>query len=268
MFMMLGKTQLHYVIEGEGIPIIMIHGKSVDYRLMHGCLEPIFSHNTGYKRIYFDIPGMGESTPGEDIKADSNLVDILIQAIEFLVGEEKFLVIGESYGGHLTRGILQQKIDQVTGVAFICPWIAEIDQTMPERKVLVKDEAFLQSLTDEEKDYFCSAAVVQIKDAYDLFVRDIWSGIKLYNGKFCDELERDLVFDRKLIFNGPSLFITARQDHWVGYEAAFKLLQVYPRASYSVLDCGGHNVQIERSELFETLVIDWLKRIVINKEKY
>ncbi len=263
MIMMIGNTQLNYVMEGEGTPIIIIHGKGVDYRLMYGCLEPIFTRKAGYKRIYFDIPGMGKSNLGDDVKTDKNLIDIFLKAITQLIDEERFLLIGESFGCHLARGILQQMMKQVMGVAYICPWIVDIEQNIPERKVLVKDDAFIDSLTVEEKANFCSVAVVQTKDTYDLFVRDVESGIKLYNEKHFDKLKRDLVFDRSLVFYEPSLFITARQDHWVGYEATFKLLQDYPRATYSVLDCAGHSFQIERIEIFQSLILDWLERIVV-----
>lgn len=263
MLMMIGSTQLNYVIEGEGIPIIIIHGKSVDHRLMYGCLEPIFTSTTAYKRIYFDIPGMGRSNLGDDVKADSDLIDIFVKAITQLIDKERFLLIGESFGCHLARGILQEMVKQVIGVTYICPWIADVEQNIPERKVLVRDDAFIDAPIVEEKEYFSSIAVVATKDTYDLFVRDIWPGIKLFNGKGFDKLIGDLVFDRSLVFDGPSLFITARQDHWVGYEATFKLLQEYPRATYSVLDCAGHSVQIERIKIFESLILDWLDRTII-----
>ncbi len=245
---------------GKGIPIVIIHGKGVDYGLMYGFLEPIFEKNKAYKRIYFDIPGMGKSQPGEEIKAESHLITIFIEAIKKLVGEESFLLISESFGGHLVRGVLQQMMKQIIGVTYICPWIADIEQNIPEREVIIRDNAFIASLASEAKAYYCSISVVETKATYDLFVRDVWPGINLYNEKFNNQLKKDLVFDRSLVFNGPTLFITARQDHWVGYEAAFMLLQEYPRATYSILDCAGHSVQIERIKLVESLILDWLER--------
>jgi pimeloyl-ACP methyl ester carboxylesterase len=44
---------------------LMLHGWSVDHRLMKGCMEPVFKKmDTEWKRIYFDLPGMGR-TKGE-----------------------------------------------------------------------------------------------------------------------------------------------------------------------------------------------------------
>ncbi|WP_455715408.1 alpha/beta fold hydrolase [Anaerosporobacter sp.] len=64
MFLDIEDTKLHYEIEGDGVPIFIIHGNHVDYRLMYGCLEPCFTDVMKYKRIYIDIPGLGKSIPG------------------------------------------------------------------------------------------------------------------------------------------------------------------------------------------------------------
>ena len=54
------NVEVNYEVYGEGKPIIIIHGSTVDHRLMTGCMEPIFNNRDGYKRIYLDLPGMGK----------------------------------------------------------------------------------------------------------------------------------------------------------------------------------------------------------------
>ena len=41
----------------------------------------------------------------------------------------------------------------------------------------------------------------------------------------------------------------------------FDLLDVYPCATYAVLDGAGHGLTLERPDLYEALVADWLNRI-------
>lgn len=54
------NTEIYYEIIGEGIPIFMIHGWGVNHRIMSGCMEPVLENcNYHFKRIYFDLPGMG-----------------------------------------------------------------------------------------------------------------------------------------------------------------------------------------------------------------
>lgn len=38
----------------------MLHGYVAGHRLMNKCMEPVFSIKDNYKRIYIDLPGMGQ----------------------------------------------------------------------------------------------------------------------------------------------------------------------------------------------------------------
>jgi pimeloyl-ACP methyl ester carboxylesterase len=62
-------------------------------------------------------------------------------------------------------------------------------------------------------------------------------------------------------FEGPALFLTGRFDHWCGYHDAWHLLDQYPRATFVVSDQAGHALAIEKRQLFEVLVGDWLDRV-------
>ena len=62
-------------------------------------------------------------------------------------------------------------------------------------------------------------------------------------------------------FEAPALLVAGRFDHWCGYQGMFDLLDVYPCATYAVLDGAGHGLTLERPDLYEALVADWLNRI-------
>ncbi|MNJ73491.1 alpha/beta hydrolase fold protein [compost metagenome] len=61
----------------------------------------------------------------------------------------------------------------------------------------------------------------------------------------------------------PTLMLTGRQDTIVGYHALWKIINMYPRASFVLLDRSGHNLQIEQDTLFTETVKDWLHRVAI-----
>jgi pimeloyl-ACP methyl ester carboxylesterase len=65
----------------------------------------------------------------------------------------------------------------------------------------------------------------------------------------------------KTIFDKPSCILTGRQDHITGYKIAYELVERFPRATFSVLDCAGHMLQAEREPLFRQSVIDWIDRV-------
>lgn len=65
-----------------------------------------------------------------------------------------------------------------------------------------------------------------------------------------------------VFFNKPSLILVGRQDTEVGYKDQIKLIDIYTRASFVVLDKAGHNLQIDQEVLFGDLVNEWIDRII------
>lgn len=260
---------INYEVEGHGKPVIILHGLGCDLNMMKACLEPVFIKKSDYKRIYIDLPGMGKSVgPIEEASSDA-ILNILLHFIESNVNEN-YLLVGESYGGYLARGILSQQIRKIDGLMLLCPVVIPESEKriLPDDKLEIKDSAFLQMLNDEEKSAFCEYAVIANEDTYKRYISEIVPGIKMSDEKFLSELERNYAFTfdvdqimKATVFDKPTLFLCGRQDNCVGYKDLQKLLDNYSRATFAVLDSAGHNLQIEQSSLFQELVKNWLERI-------
>ncbi|WP_342533040.1 alpha/beta hydrolase [Lysinibacillus sp. FSL R5-0849] len=122
-FCQTSKANIYYEIIGTGIPIIMLHGFTPDHRLMKGCMEPVFLEQEGWKRIYFDLPGMGKTTNYSSIQNSDEMLEVVNEFIQALIPDEPYLLVGESYGGYLARGIMRKSAERLLGAAFICPLI-------------------------------------------------------------------------------------------------------------------------------------------------
>ncbi|MTI49936.1 MAG: alpha/beta hydrolase [Firmicutes bacterium] len=260
---------INYEIKGKGKPVIMLHGYSPDHRLMTGCMEPVFDNKDGYKRIYIDLPGMGKSESAEWITNSDIMLDIVIDFIEEIIPNENFLIVGESYGSYLSRGVIYNMSERVDGVLLICPCIIADSKKrdVPEHIVLVKDNKLLSRLTLEDAEEFSSIAVVQSKKNYERYKKEIMSGLKIADNKFLEQLKENgynFSFDVDKInkkIDKPALIIVGRQDTFVGYRDAWNILENYPRATFAVLDRAGHNLQIEQEKLFNSLTNEWLTRV-------
>lgn len=262
---------VYYEIHGSGIPVLMIHGWSPDHRLMKGCLEPIFqSLDTPWQRIYFDLPGMGK-TPGQPwITGTDQMLALILEFIDGIIPNQHFIVAGESYGGYLARGVIKERPTWVDGLLLICPVaIPETqNENAPALQVIEKDEAFLNRLSEEDRQYFEGINVIQNKRVWERFREDILPGLKMADYEFLEHslgqqvpytVNVDLI---EKPYRQPTLMVMGRQDSAVGYRDHWQMIENYPRASFVILDKAGHNLQIEQDILFNAMVKEWLDRVL------
>jgi len=268
---------VYYEEFGDGKPIIFIHGWSVDHRLMSECFEPIFSQLHGYKRIYLDLPGMGRTPSANWIKNSDNTLKILIEFINNIIGKSRFLLAGESYGGYLSMGLIYEFGNKIDGVLLLCPMVDSWEsinkpERLPKREIIW--QSGLSDLKEEENDIktFLNVAVVATQEVFEKFKSNVLSGMKIhdkeflskYKGEYNHNLEKAL---QKITFEKPSCILTGRQDNHAGYSVAYEILDRFPRATFAILDCAGHNLQIDIEPTFVQLVKDWIWRVELEDKR-
>lgn len=257
---------LYYKTIGEGKPVILIHGFGVDHRLMKGCMEPIFNELQGYKRIYIDLPGMGKSNNIEDVNSSDKVLQSVLDLIDSIIPLENFILIGESYGGYISRGICSKLKNRVEAMGLICPVIIA-DKTkrtgIPPHQLKIIDNDFLKTLESNEKEDFISNNVIVNERIYKRYKKEIVSGIEISNRKVLSEISTNYDFSfnpDKEVFINPVIFFTGRQDSVVGYRDVMNIIELYPKSSLVLLDNAGHNLQIEQSEVFTNMFVGWFKQ--------
>ena len=260
------KAKIYYEVIGEGTPILMIHGFSPDHRLMVGYMEPLFTNRTGYRRIYFDLPGMGRTKNYHDINSSDDILDTVLDFIEKILPEQDFIIVGESYGGYLARGVIQKKSERLLGAAFICPVIFPLpeDRLVEDHQIFKKDEKFLATLTKDELEIFIKNNVILDEYTWLRYREEILSGCQTADERFLMRVNEKYRFSFEIDqadFDQPSLFLLGRQDSVVGYQDALELSKTYTRATIAVFDQAGHNLQIEHPKLFNAHMDEWLDRI-------
>lgn len=260
------QAEIFYEDIGEGTPIIMIHGFSPDHRLMSGCMEPVFEDRTGWRRIYLDLPGMGHSRQYDEITSADEMLNAVVEFIETIIPNQQYVVVGESYGGYIARGIIYKQAQQISGAAFICPVIKPFakDRTVGQHQVVKMDEMFLQTLTQTELEDFRNNNVVLDESTWFRYNQEILRGIQIADKPFLEKVQKNYGFSFEVdqsVFTKPSLFLLGKQDNVVGYEDALELQNKYPRGTFAALDKAGHNLQIEQPQVFNALVGEWLERL-------
>lgn len=265
--------KLHYKVIGDGQPVIFIHGLGLDYRSLYEFVEPLFEQKKGWKRIYLDLPGMGRSDYADWLKNSEQMLDIILEFIDFLIPGERYLLAGYSYGGYLSMGVVHKRRQDVAGLFLLCPVILaeHAKRRLPSHTPLSIDKHFLKSLTEEQRTEFTSIAVVQNREMWKKAERTIFAGTKMAESEFIVNLtlnsrypfsfEHDMLSE---IFDAPTLVVTGRQDAVVGNADAWRVTSRFSRATFANLDMAGHNLQIEKETLLGYLVEDWLERVEKN----
>lgn len=264
------SNNVHYKIIGEGTPIVLLHGWSLNHQHMESTFEPIFEQRQGWRRIYPDLPGHGK-TPGQDwIQNQDQMLEVILEFINEVVGEERLIVGGVSAGGYLARGVLYHKQKSIDGLLLVVPLMVAEDEkrSLPLHTVIVEDQELISGLSGVEGDVL-GMAVVQsqkllnrlrsepelLKEAGDAEFRAlIRENPERYAFSFdVDNLSKP--------FDGPTLIITGKQDAFAGYRDAWRLVENYPRGTFAVLDRAGHLLELEQEDLFSSLVSEWLDRV-------
>ena len=259
---------------GSGVPVLVIPGWEMSGAVEAADFEPIFTKTTGFRRIYVDLPGHGK-TPAHGIQNLDDILSYLTKFIDARLGNERFLVVGSSCGALFARTVALKYREQIDGLLLRVPLIEpenskrDLDLFTPlvrdeevmssistEDKaqlgdVLIQTPAYVKTLTAKYKEFYLPAVEASDKEVLGV-IRDDTKRYRL-------SLDLDKTDQRKLL--APTLIVCGRQDGVVGYRDSLRLLELYPRSTFAVLDRGGHDLPVDEQDVFEALVLDWLKRV-------
>lgn len=263
----LDNITVSYESLGEGRPFLMLHGAMGDHTFWQQVLEPLFEKRAGWRRIYVDLPGHGETAGPTWLQTEELIVEVLLQFIDRVCPGEHFTLGGFSWGGHLARGILYHRMAQIEGVLLIAPSFFGTHFELPPRTVTFRDEAAVVEMDWFLKDIIENGIVAQDRATIDrvLWLEPALRKAEQDDAMFAAELDLGFSFPADQLpvpFERPALFLLERQDQVVGYRAAWNLIEQYPRATFAVLDRAGHFVaSAEQVDLCARLIEEWLMRV-------
>jgi pimeloyl-ACP methyl ester carboxylesterase len=263
-----GGTDFHYEAVGEGRPIVLLHGWMLDHRVMMDLAEPAFAERSGWRRIYPDLPGMGQ-TSGHGIDNQDQVLELLVGFIEATTGGSHYVVGGFSYGGYLALGTAYTYRERLDGLLVIAPAGLPGDGREPRlapMMTLVEDPSLFDGLDEQTAEAFRTGAVVQTRELLDSVVNHGVPANRMADVAYLTRLDENWPFSfatecLREPFAGPTLVLTGRQDARVGWADAFDLMDNYPRGTYAVLDSAGHALAWDQRPLFNALVGEWLDRV-------
>jgi pimeloyl-ACP methyl ester carboxylesterase len=113
-FVTLDGQQIHYVDEGRGPVVLLLHGSYGSLRMWEDWARIL---RTDYRVIRFDRPPMGLSSPAEGGPKSPGVADMqLIDALTATLNVEQFVLVGTSSAGLPAAAYAASRPDRVTGV--------------------------------------------------------------------------------------------------------------------------------------------------------
>jgi pimeloyl-ACP methyl ester carboxylesterase len=268
------ESGLWYEIRGEGIPLVFLHGWTMDHRDEALEYEPIFAKREGWARLYLDLPGMGRTPAQESVDRLDRYLDVLLRFLDRVLAGRRFVLAGTSAGAYLARGVLFRRADLIDGVLLKVPVIepAPSRRDLPSFKPLIADAPLMASLAPAEHAEL-GEALVQTPAYLAALKRKLRTRVQpaqqIADTARLEDIRQDAQryaysFDVDTLaepFDEPALIVCGRQDTVVGYRDAWRIMENYSRATFAILDRSDHGLPIDQPGLFHALVHDWLDRI-------
>ena len=250
---------IYYREIGSGMPILFIHGFAVDHRILKRSVETALVGVDGYRRIYVDLPGMGQTPSRPWINSAKVVVQLLKKFIDVVIGKEPFLLFGNSYGGYLALGLAVEVDFLIEGLFLLSPAV------IADRRLRVLPEVDVR-LEEGVHENFQKMFYVKTPETFARFESEILTGLSIMDRSFLREFRSNYALDvedkfKRMAFNKPVTVLTGKKDVAVGYEDQWRILNHLPLLTFLTLEGVGHNLQIESPSVFVIMFREWLHQI-------
>jgi esterase len=252
--------RLHYQVQGQGPPLIILHG-------FLGCLD---NWHTASKRLSesfkvysLDLRNHGQSPHNELMSYPIMAEDLLEFLDEESLAEANLL--GHSMGGKVTMQFATEHAERVSKLIVVDiapkaypPFQRPLLDAL--RKIDLKkfksfgeiDAVLAPEVHDDTTRRFLIKNLSREPTIGFRWKIDLDAIINNY-----DELTRSISAKNK--FNRPTCFIRAGRSKYIQDEDISKIVEIFPHAQIVSIPEAGHWVHIEAPEEFLPLVTDFLK---------
>lgn len=262
-FMEIDGVEVHYRDEGEGFPIVLIHGTGASLHTWDAWVNRL--KNT-HRVIRLDLPAYGLT--GADLQqryASSDYVTLIHKLLEEL-GVKEFYMGGNSLGGLVSwlytttypKEVKKLFLLNASGFPFdTTPAVIQLAKT-PVLNLFLKyftPQFFIEKNLKEV--YFDDSKITAetIERYHDL---------TCYEGNrqaFIDraKIEREDYTERLSLIEQPTLVLWGEEDAWIPVSDAAKFAEKIPHAEIIIMPKTGHVPMEERPEESLNLVLTFLE---------
>lgn len=244
-FMEVKGLQVHYRDEGQGMPIVLVHGTGSSLHTWDVWTQKLKPH---FRVIRFDLPAYGLTGP--DRKHDYRIetyVDFVKQVLDKL-GVKKCHIAGNSLGGNISWLFTLTHPDMVDKMILLdasgiptnkkSPWVFRLAKTPVLNKVVRYATPRFFFRNNLKQVYSDDSKITEqlIDQYYDLMLREGNREAFLYRAKI---KQKDNSAEIKNIKN-KTLIMWGKEDTWIPIKLAYEFQKRLPNNQLIVYPNVGH----------------------------
>lgn len=266
-----GGFKLNYLIAGQGEPVLLLHGANIGWGMWYGNIAALAKN---YKVIALDLPGAGASDL-PDISRVS-LEEAFVAKVEellFFLGIKDLFVVGHSFGGWvalklaLRNRVNIKKVVLVDSLGFSLKIpISQWPVTVYLAAKIISQTVF--KITRANTDKFLQSAFYDKKVLTEVFQQYYFESLSRVNALhpllFLNGLSSFLRMRTELdlknvlpSLRSPVLIVWGEKDSNIPLKYNSKNFQRIPNHTVQVIKDAGHVPCLEKSPLFNTLVLNF-----------
>jgi len=252
--------KIHYKIEGNGKPLIFIHGRTLDMRMWKPQIEH-FRNN--YQCISYDLDGFGKSAIPRTGYNRSETLKQLFKHLEI----HRANVIALSLGVDVLINFVLQYPKYIKSMVLlsgaVSGWVYSDEFKSDWNKIVKKAER--GDLNEAKKLWLNCKAFVSLKvnnaENYEILKQmiDDYSGWDLYKAPKHNRKIKNAIEELSKI-KTPTLVITGKKDYSDFIENGRKMSRELENVKYVSLPNCGHMVNLEFPKKVNVLIEEFLLR--------
>ena len=253
---------VHYVDEGNGIPIILLHGTGASLHTWDLWSEKL---KDKYRVLRITLPGFGLSGPRSDKKYKIKDYVNLLESFVELMGIEKFYLAGNSLGGSIAWLYTSFYPKKVKKLILINSSGFELDE-MPFVIRIARNNYLNFLIKKTSPQFLIKKSLKEVFYDDNLIskpITDRYYKLNLREGNRQAFIDRSLVnytdyTPRLKKIKSPTLILWGKNDEWINVKYAKKFKTMIKGSRLSIMNETGHIPMEERP--FESLeiVMDFL----------
>ncbi|MBN2275236.1 MAG: alpha/beta hydrolase [Bacteroidales bacterium] len=243
------QKTLHAVSEGEGIPLLLLHGYLESLRIWDSFAGLLKHH---YKVIRMDLPGHGQS----DVIAPVHTMELMAESVSAVLNAlaiDACILVGHSMGGYVTLAAAEKTDRRLLGFCLFhaAPFAdndekkasrdKEIDLVRNGKKDLIINTNIPKGFADDNLEKF--RAEVEMARQIALGTSD--AGIIAALQGMKQRHDRSAIILQSPV---PVLWILGQKDNYIDYHKIKDKICLNPKGQLLKLENAGHMGFIEESQ--------------------